>query len=111
MIIIIIIGENNVNYDRDKYNCTFPKMIEAWRNIWHIRTDSITNPYFPFGFVQVTEFLLFNFLFFNYFFLSYLQMIQQVKLLEDFLGFVGIKHLILVMFLIMLYQMFSWQLL
>jgi hypothetical protein len=28
-------------------------MIEAWRAVWHVRTDSITDPAFPFGFVQV----------------------------------------------------------
>jgi sialate O-acetylesterase len=50
---MIIVGEANVGYDRDKYNCTFPKMIEAWRNVWHTRTNAITNPNFPFGFVQV----------------------------------------------------------
>ncbi len=51
--VTIILGENNAGYNRDKYNCTFPKMIEAWRNIWHTRTESITDPTFPFGFVQV----------------------------------------------------------
>ncbi len=50
----IILGENNAGYNRDKYNCTFPKMIESWRNIWHDRTGGITDPAFPFGFVQVS---------------------------------------------------------
>jgi sialate O-acetylesterase len=53
----MILGENNHGYNRDKYNCTFPKMIEAWRAIWHDRTNSITDPTFPFGFVQVSNYL------------------------------------------------------
>ena len=48
------LGEQNVNYNRDKYNCTFPKMIQAWRDVWHTRTNMTTNPQFPFGFVQVS---------------------------------------------------------
>jgi hypothetical protein len=35
-------------------------MIQAWRNVWHTRTNATTNPTFPFGFVQVTASLLFN---------------------------------------------------
>ena len=46
-------GEANVNTNRDKYKCTFSKMIEYWRSIWHERTTSNTDPTFPFGFVQV----------------------------------------------------------
>jgi hypothetical protein len=30
-------------------------MIEAWRNVWHMRSGSITDPAFPFGFVQVRK--------------------------------------------------------
>ncbi len=52
---IIILGENNAGYNRDKYNCTFAKMIEAWRNVWYTRTESTTDPTFPFGFVQVSS--------------------------------------------------------
>jgi len=59
---MIIIGEQNVNYDRDQYNCTFPKMIQAWRNVWHTRTNGTTDPSFPFGFVQVKPSFIFNFL-------------------------------------------------
>ncbi len=55
---MIYIGEQNTGYDRDKYNCTFPKMIQAWRNIWHTRTNGMTDPTFPFGFVQVRSFFL-----------------------------------------------------
>ena len=29
-------------------------MIQAWRNLWYIRTNGTTDPAFPFGFVQVT---------------------------------------------------------
>ena len=29
-------------------------MIEAWRTIWNTRTQSITDPTFPFGFVQLS---------------------------------------------------------
>jgi hypothetical protein len=28
-------------------------MIESWRNVWYMRSGSITDPAFPFGFVQV----------------------------------------------------------
>jgi hypothetical protein len=47
------LGEANVNHNRDKYQCTFLKMIQYWRRIWRGRTGSITDPSFPFGFVQV----------------------------------------------------------
>ncbi len=56
----MILGENNSGYNRDKYNCTFPKMIESWRAIWYNRTNSITDPTFPFGFVQVRASLVRN---------------------------------------------------
>ncbi len=59
---IIIIGEANVNNDRDKYNCTFAKMIQAWRNVWHTRTNAMTDPTFPFGFVQVRSSFVINFM-------------------------------------------------
>lgn len=52
----ICLGEYNANINRDKYNCTFPKMIEYLRAIWHERTNSTTDPHFPFGFVQVSSF-------------------------------------------------------
>jgi len=45
----------------------------------------------------------------NHFLLSYPQMTRRVDLLVELLGFVGIKHLMSVMFLIMLYQMSLWQ--
>lgn len=50
------LGEYNANINRNKYNCTFPKMIEYLRAIWHERTNSTTDPHFPFGFVQVNSF-------------------------------------------------------
>lgn len=46
-------GEANRAYNTDKYNCTFPKMIEYWRQTWHERTNGTTDLQFPFGFVQV----------------------------------------------------------
>ncbi len=59
---IIILGEFNVNHNRDEYNCTFPKMIQAWRDAWYTRTNSTTDPNFPFGFVQVRLSLIFYFI-------------------------------------------------
>ncbi|UJR37757.1 hypothetical protein I4U23_030450 [Adineta vaga] len=46
-------GEQNTGSNRDKYTCTFSKLIEYWRAIWHARTKSINDPSFPFGFVQL----------------------------------------------------------
>ncbi len=51
---IMILGENNAGYNREKYACTFSKMIESWRAIWYTRTNASTDPTFPFGFVQVS---------------------------------------------------------
>jgi sialate O-acetylesterase len=45
---------NTVGENRDKYPCTFSKMIEYWRQIWNQRTNGITDKQFPFGFVQVS---------------------------------------------------------
>jgi len=47
-------GESNAGHNRDQYTCTFSKMIESWRSVWHTRTTSITDPTFPFGFVQLS---------------------------------------------------------
>ena len=47
-------GEQNVNYNYDVYACSFSKMIQAWREIWHERTNGLTDIEFPFGFVQVS---------------------------------------------------------
>ncbi|XP_027046270.1 sialate O-acetylesterase-like [Pocillopora damicornis] len=36
------------------YNCTFPAMIDDWRSKWFYGTDDLTDPEFPFGFVQLS---------------------------------------------------------
>jgi hypothetical protein len=54
----MILGESNAYHNQDQYTCTFSKMIESWRGIWHERTDSITDLTFPFGFVQVNTYLI-----------------------------------------------------
>ena len=38
------------------YNCTFPAMIDDWRSKWFYGTDKLTDPEFPFGFVQVDNY-------------------------------------------------------
>ena len=52
----IPLGEANAGYNTDKYNCTFAKMIESWRQTWNQRTNGITDVQFPFGFVQVNSY-------------------------------------------------------
>jgi sialate O-acetylesterase len=47
-------GENNANPSHYTYICTFSKLIEHWRSIWYTRTNSTTDPTFPFGFVQLS---------------------------------------------------------
>lgn len=37
----------------DGYNCTFPAMIDDWRAKWGQETGGLTDPQFPFGFVQL----------------------------------------------------------
>ncbi|XP_052802563.1 sialate O-acetylesterase-like isoform X1 [Mya arenaria] len=46
-------GENNAlaGHHMDKYNCTFPGMIDDWRKKFHASSD--TDSTFPFGFVQL----------------------------------------------------------
>ncbi|ELU03144.1 hypothetical protein CAPTEDRAFT_112206, partial [Capitella teleta] len=46
-------GEANANLNRDLYNCTFPAMIDDWRTKWNEGTFALTDPTFPFGFVQL----------------------------------------------------------
>ncbi|XP_041918641.1 sialate O-acetylesterase-like [Alosa sapidissima] len=46
-------GENNRYYNRDKYNCTFPSMIDDWRMAFNQGSGGQTAPDFPFGFVQL----------------------------------------------------------
>ncbi len=50
----IHIGEQNGIYNRNKYACSFSKLIYYWRQIWNERTNGITDIEFPFGFVQVS---------------------------------------------------------
>jgi hypothetical protein len=54
----MILGENNAGHNREAYTCTFSKMIESWRSVWYTRTNSMTDPAFPFGFVQVNIYFL-----------------------------------------------------
>ena len=39
----------------DGYNCTFPQMIQDWRNKWFEFSGRRTNQSFPFGFVQLNS--------------------------------------------------------
>ncbi|XP_074534926.1 sialate O-acetylesterase [Halichoeres trimaculatus] len=47
-------GEKNANYNQDKYNCSFPVMIDDWRMAFHMGSGGQTAPDFPFGFVQLS---------------------------------------------------------
>ena len=47
------LGEANSGWNRDMYNCTFPALINEWRNIW-TSYESVNNPEFPFGFMQLS---------------------------------------------------------
>ncbi|XP_027733381.1 sialate O-acetylesterase isoform X2 [Vombatus ursinus] len=47
-------GENNANYNTDLYNCTFPALIEDWRQAFHNGSQGQTQRLFPFGFVQLS---------------------------------------------------------
>ena len=42
-----------MNFNRDLYNCTFPALIEDWRQTCHRGSQGQTERLFPFGFVQV----------------------------------------------------------
>lgn len=46
-------GEANIDFNRDLYNCTFPALIEDWRQTFHLGSQGQTECLFPFGFVQV----------------------------------------------------------
>ena len=46
VVCVLPVGSNN-------YNCTFPAMIDDWRDKWHTSTIEQTDPMFGFGFVQV----------------------------------------------------------
>ncbi|KAM7413459.1 hypothetical protein PAMA_020720 [Pampus argenteus] len=47
-------GEANTDYHRDKYNCSFPAMIDDWRMAFHLGSGKQTAIDFPFGFVQLS---------------------------------------------------------
>ncbi|KAM9733292.1 sialate O-acetylesterase isoform 1-T1 [Menidia menidia] len=46
-------GEANADYHQDKYNCSFPAMIDDWRMAFHLGSGGQTALDFPFGFVQL----------------------------------------------------------
>ncbi|XP_065890778.1 sialate O-acetylesterase-like [Dysidea avara] len=46
-------GESNT-LEPDTYNCTFPAMIDDWRDKWYEGSQKNTNELFPFGFVQLS---------------------------------------------------------
>ncbi|XP_072248955.1 sialate O-acetylesterase isoform X2 [Leuresthes tenuis] len=46
-------GEANADYHRDKYNCSFPALIDDWRMAFHQGSGGQTALDFPFGFVQL----------------------------------------------------------
>ncbi|XP_003417536.1 sialate O-acetylesterase isoform X1 [Loxodonta africana] len=48
-------GESNMNYNVDLYNCTFPELIEDWRQTFHYGSQGETERFFPFGFVQLSS--------------------------------------------------------
>ena len=39
-------------HNQDEYRCTFPAMINEWRNLWS--TNTPTSKKFPFGFMQLS---------------------------------------------------------
>ncbi|XP_061537464.1 sialate O-acetylesterase isoform X1 [Phycodurus eques] len=47
-------GERNTNYHQNKYNCSFPAMIDDWRMAFHLGSGGQTAVDFPFGFVQLS---------------------------------------------------------
>uniref|UniRef100_A0A7N6ADK2 Sialate O-acetylesterase domain-containing protein n=1 Tax=Anabas testudineus TaxID=64144 RepID=A0A7N6ADK2_ANATE len=49
-------GEANADYHQDKYNCSFPAMIDDWRMAFHQGSGSQTAEDFPFGFVQLSTY-------------------------------------------------------
>lgn len=50
-------GEANAEYNQDKYNCSFPAMIDDWRMAFHQGSGGQTAPDFPFGFVQLSTYI------------------------------------------------------
>lgn len=49
-------GEANAEYHQDKYNCSFPAMIDDWRMAFHQGSGGQTAIDFPFGFVQLSTY-------------------------------------------------------
>ncbi|KAK5607518.1 hypothetical protein CRENBAI_016797 [Crenichthys baileyi] len=49
-------GEANAEYHKDKYNCSFPAMINDWRMAFHQGSGQQTALDFPFGFVQLSTY-------------------------------------------------------
>ncbi|XP_022616948.1 sialate O-acetylesterase [Seriola dumerili] len=49
-------GEENADYHQDKYNCSFPAMIDDWRMAFHQGSEGQTAIDFPFGFVQLSTY-------------------------------------------------------
>lgn len=50
-------GEANADYHQDKYNCSFPTMVDDWRMAFHQGSGEQTALDFPFGFVQLCTFI------------------------------------------------------
>ncbi|XP_023557289.1 sialate O-acetylesterase isoform X2 [Octodon degus] len=50
-------GEANTQYNKDLYNCTFPALIDDWRQTFHRGSQGQTERFFPFGFVQLSSYL------------------------------------------------------
>ena len=48
-------GESNAIINMNKYNCSFPAMIDDWRSSFHEASGGQTALDFPFGFVQVSH--------------------------------------------------------
>ncbi|XP_076591174.1 sialate O-acetylesterase isoform X1 [Chaetodon auriga] len=49
-------GEANADYHQEKYNCSFPAMIDDWRTAFHHGSGGQTAHDFPFGFVQLSTY-------------------------------------------------------
>ncbi|XP_064159862.1 sialate O-acetylesterase-like [Anguilla rostrata] len=47
-------GESNTGYHLYKYSCSFPTMIDDWREAFHTGSGGQTALDFPFGFVQIS---------------------------------------------------------
>lgn len=58
--LVLLSGEANTDYHQEKYNCSFPAMIDDWRMAFHQGSGGQTAHDFPFGFVQVCRCDSFN---------------------------------------------------